>query len=226
MKFDARILIVEDDPVMREELRELLSEKGYNVTSVKSALEGIQMIKREEFDLVLTDLVMPGMDGMQLLNEIKKVRPKVKVIMITAYGTIDSAVKAVKMGAADFIPKPFNLAELEVIINKTLEEARLEGALYARKARKGGITESSAPKRKSQIKSLVNPIRRRMLVYISSAGKARFTDIRKELGLDAPNLSYHLRNLKDAELIAQDRDNLYHLTDLGKKARENIKKFL
>ncbi len=99
----ARILIAEDDEGLRTGLEEMLKEEGYEVVSVENGEDALEKIKNEDFDVLLTDLVMPKMSGMELLAEVKRVKPEVKVIIITAFATIDSAVEAIKKGASDYI---------------------------------------------------------------------------------------------------------------------------
>ena len=120
------ILIVEDDPKLREGLKILLEKKGYSPKIAEDGVKAINMIKKQKFDLVITDLVLPGADGMEVLRNVKKYSPLTKVIIITAFGTVDSAVSAMKMGASDYILKPFQVEEIRNKILRLLEEARIE----------------------------------------------------------------------------------------------------
>jgi two-component system response regulator PilR (NtrC family) len=120
-----RILIVEDEKSMREVLRMLLEGEGYDVISASDGLDGSSYIERDIFDLVITDIKMPGLDGFELLKKIKEISPETLVIMVTAFGTSESAIEAMKRGAYDYINKPFNIDELRIIVRKALEKKRL-----------------------------------------------------------------------------------------------------
>jgi DNA-binding NtrC family response regulator len=114
-----KILLVEDDPLLREELQRGLTEiGGYSVEAASNGLEAIQKIEVDVFDLVLTDVKMPGMDGFELLRIIKSTRPEAGVILITGYGSIETAVEAMKIGADDYITKPVNFRDLLLHISK------------------------------------------------------------------------------------------------------------
>jgi two-component system, NtrC family, response regulator AtoC len=114
-----KILLVEDDPLLREELQRGLTEiGGYSVQVASNGLEAIKKIEGEVFDLVLTDVKMPGMDGFELLRIIKGTRPEAGVILMTGYGSIETAVEAMKIGADDYITKPVNFRDLLLHISK------------------------------------------------------------------------------------------------------------
>jgi len=103
-----KILIVDDEPDMLKLLSMILREKTpYEVTTTNNPVEAVELAKRGDFDLVITDLKMPGLDGLQLLEEVKKKDEDIPVIIITAYGTIDAATEAIEKGGFDFITKPF-----------------------------------------------------------------------------------------------------------------------
>jgi len=120
-----RILVVEDEKSMRELLRILLEGEGYDVVSASDGLDGASYIERDIFDLVITDIKMPGLDGFELLKKIKDISPETLVIMVTAFGTSESAIEAMKLGAYDYINKPFNVDEIRLIVRKALEKKRL-----------------------------------------------------------------------------------------------------
>ena len=202
------ILIVEDDPKLRQGLKILLEKKGYSPKVAEDGVKAINMIKKQKFDLVITDLVMPGADGMEVLRNVKKHSPLTKVIIITAFGTVDSAVRAMKMGASDYILKPFKVEEIRNKILRLLEETRIEAE--SREKEETG---------KDVLKSLSNPMRRRIMEYLHAKGKARFTDIMNYLGIREPaKLGFHLRVLKQAGLLAQDENRHYYISDAGEHA--------
>lgn len=120
------LLIVDDDPSLRRILEYNLAKEGYSTASASSGIEALKILEKTEFDLVLTDIKMPGMDGMDLLRRIKTIHPKAKVIVLTAFGTIEMAVEAMKAGAFEYITKPFNRDELKLSAAKALRVKGLE----------------------------------------------------------------------------------------------------
>ena len=112
------ILVVDDESDMRMALSHALSRSGYSVETASSGFEALEKFKSEQFSMVITDLKMPEMSGMEVLDEIKKLSPQIPVIMITAYGTINNAVEAMKEGASDYILKPFSSETLDAAVKK------------------------------------------------------------------------------------------------------------
>lgn len=102
-----RILVIDDEDIIRTSCSRTLSPEGYEVKAVKSGFDGFKLLEEEQFDLVLTDLKMPEIDGIEILRRIKGKWPSVEVIIITGYQTVDTAVKAIKLGAFDYLEKPF-----------------------------------------------------------------------------------------------------------------------
>ncbi len=119
------ILIIDDEKNYRVVLEALLGSEGYETISADNATEALRLIRRSDLDLVITDMKMPGISGMELLEESKKIKPELPVIMMTAYGTIEMAVEAMKKHAYDYISKPFKNEELKLTIRKALENYRL-----------------------------------------------------------------------------------------------------
>ena len=115
-----RILIVDDEPSIRMVLRAHLTRSGYDVTATENGAEAIAMLRNEDYHLVVSDLKMPVVGGMELLNHCNEAYPGLPVILITAHGTVDSAVEAIKKGAQDYVTKPFDSDELMPIIEKAL----------------------------------------------------------------------------------------------------------
>ena len=116
----SKVLIVDDEKLMRISLESQLKKEGYNVKSVDNALDGLKMVKSEEYDIVVTDLRLSGMSGMDFLKEIKKHNQEIIVVIMTAYGTLESAVSAIKEGAYDYIAKPFSTDELIIKLQRAL----------------------------------------------------------------------------------------------------------
>jgi len=121
-----KILVVDDEAPVRDTIRKGLSQMGgYDVEVAQNGVEAIAKIEKDVFDLVLTDLKMPEMDGLELLKTIKGTRPEVMVILITAYGSVETAVEAMKIGANDYITKPIDLNELLLHVSKVQKESLL-----------------------------------------------------------------------------------------------------
>ena len=119
------ILFVDDDRTILNLVEEYLNSEGYNLTCVDSGLGAIELMKHSNFQLVFTDLKMPGLSGIELLRRIKKNRPETEVILITGHGTIESAVKSLKLGCYDFLQKPIKLERLKVLIDRIIEQKKL-----------------------------------------------------------------------------------------------------
>lgn len=204
------ILVIEDDKKMRDGLVEILTDEGYNVESAENGQVGLEKIKKKEFDVILTDLIMPIMGGMEVLMEIKHIKPGANVIIITAFGTIENAVDAIKAGASDYITKPFKIDEVQTKIRMVIATAEINK--YPQ------LLESDL------IKAISNPIRKDTLKLLNKAGKLKFTEIKNMLKIDdATKLSFHLRILKSYNVIEQDSEKVYKLTHAGRKMIENLK---
>ena len=123
---EPQILLVDDEAIALTNLTHVLQREGYAVTACRDGEAALAALKRSEFDLVLTDLKMPGIDGMEVLREVRASYPDVPVIMITGYATLDSAVEAMKAGAYHYIAKPFRLAEAREVVRSALELRRVK----------------------------------------------------------------------------------------------------
>ena len=121
----ASVLIVEDDTKLRHALKEIMTREGYAVDATESGDTAVSMIKDTVYDLVITDLKLPGIDGMDVLRSVQKLARDTSVIIITAYATVDTAVEAMKEGAEDYIAKPFNLEEIRLVVRKVLDKKAL-----------------------------------------------------------------------------------------------------
>ncbi len=116
-----RILVVDDEEAQRQKLAGFLEKQGFSVKMAESGKEAITLCHDSCFEIALLDLKMPGMDGIELLKKLKQLNSEIQVIMMTAYGTVDTAVEAMKLGAYHYVSKPINLDELKLNINKALE---------------------------------------------------------------------------------------------------------
>jgi YesN/AraC family two-component response regulator len=121
----AKILVIDDETIVHESCNRILTEEGYTVDSAFTGQEGFAKMEEETYDLVITDLKMPGISGMEALKKIKEDNPNVGIIMITGYSTAETAVEAMKLGAFDFLPKPFTPDELSAVVSKALEKKRV-----------------------------------------------------------------------------------------------------
>jgi len=142
------VLIVDDEPSILKSLSGLLSDEGFEVLTAANGYEALKIIDTEFPDLVLLDIWMPGIDGIETLKEIKKSNPYIQVIIISGHGTIETAVKATKLGAFDLIEKPLSIDKIIVAINNALNFRRLEEEnKYLRKKmlEKHSITGNSPP---------------------------------------------------------------------------------
>lgn len=122
---NVRVLVVDDEKSMCDLLEIMLKKDGYEVRTTTDPREALELVEREPFHLVLTDVRMPEIDGFQVLRRVKEVQPETLVIMITAYGSPEGAVEAMKQGAYDYITKPFRVDEVKLVIKKALERYRL-----------------------------------------------------------------------------------------------------
>ena len=120
-----RILVVDDEEIMRDVLSDLLSSESYAVDLAESGFQALEMIREREYGVILLDLMMPGMDGLQLLEELKKTDNNPETIILTAFASIDRAVRATKLGAFDFITKPFKNDELLLAVKNAMEHRQL-----------------------------------------------------------------------------------------------------
>jgi DNA-binding NtrC family response regulator len=118
------ILIIDDEDIVRISCKRTLMPEGFEVKTAQNGIEGLKMIEEERFDIVLTDLKMPDIDGIEVLRLIKQRWAETVVIIITGYQTVDSAVKAIKLGAYDYIEKPFTPDGIVSVVYRALEDRK------------------------------------------------------------------------------------------------------
>jgi len=121
-----RIMVIDDEPLMSITVQDALVAEGYKVTAAETGEKGLTLLRENQADILITDLKLPDVDGIQILKEVKTISPETQVIMITAYGSVDSAVTAMKEGASDYLTKPFAMDELLLIIKRILRMKQLE----------------------------------------------------------------------------------------------------
>jgi len=120
-----KILIVEDEKSMREVLAILLEGEGYDVTVAAGGIDAVGLLNRDIYDMVITDINMPKVNGFEILKKVREISPDTLVIMITAFGTTESAIEAMRLGAYDYIHKPFKIDEIRLVVKKALEKRKL-----------------------------------------------------------------------------------------------------
>jgi len=199
------IFVIDDDQDLRESITEILEGNGFIVIGCESAETALEKLNDQTPDLVIIDNMMPGMGGMAFIPLLKTHCSAAKIVMITAFSTVDNAVTAMKLGANDYLAKPFKRDELLATVRRNLEELRLEQQL-------------DDPGMDDALACLSNQIRRHILAALSSKEKMRFMDITRHLQIsDHTKVNFHLKNLKNHNLISQDREKFYQLTPEGKK---------
>src|SRR3989339_1211989 len=132
MEQKGKIIVIDDEQGTRDLMSFELGLRGYEVKSACNGEEGLEKVRREQFDLAIMDIKMPKMDGITTLSKIKEVDPEIDVIMATGFGTIETAIESMKKGACDYIGKPFNIDEVALLIERVLEKRKLREtvALY------------------------------------------------------------------------------------------------
>ena len=152
------ILVVEDGKSQREMLRDFLKDEGYEVLEAENGEKALKKIKENYLDLLLLDYRMPGIDGMKVLEKVKRINPEIDVIMMTAYGTIETAVNAMKAGAADYITKPIELQELLILIDRISERRILlrENEILREELRGKGVTTDQIIYQSSAMHEVIN----------------------------------------------------------------------
>lgn len=199
------IIVVDDDQDLRESIVEILQANNFSAIGCETAEVALQRIKIEVPRLVIVDNMMPGMGGMAFIPLLKRDYPGAKIIMISAFSTVDSAVAAMKIGADDYLAKPFKRDELLVAVRLNLEVLKFEDQL-------------SNPGMDDSLACLSNQIRRQILSALSTKGDMRFMDLTRHLGIsDHTKVNFHLKNLKKNNLVAQNRAKIYTLTLQGEK---------
>ncbi|MEM2774057.1 MAG: response regulator [Nitrososphaerota archaeon] len=193
-----KILIVDDDETICSILKELLERYEFQVKLAYNAWSALEILQEENFDVVVVDLLLTGMNGIDLLSTIKRTSPNTVVIIITAYGSIPSAVEAIKKGASDYICKPFRVEDLVIAIKRALAEAK------------------SKSLNEHIFSCLSHELRRKILVLLAEKRSLKFSELVKILQVDdPPRLSFHLRVLKKMGLITQDESKSYRVTAFG-----------
>ena len=120
-----QVMVVDDEPNIREGSQRILSRVGFDVLKASTGLEALNLLEKQTIPIVLLDLKMPGMDGMEVLKRIRQLDIAIQVIVITGFATVETAIEAMKQGAYDFIPKPFEPEQLRIVVKRAAEKLRL-----------------------------------------------------------------------------------------------------
>ena len=126
---DYSILIIDDEDTQRNVLKGYLEKKGYKIYSAASGTEGVKTVQQNLIDIVLSDFKMPDITGLEVLEQVKKINPEISFVILTAYGTIENAVKAIRLGAFDYISKPVDLDELDLLLERIVENRNLKSEI-------------------------------------------------------------------------------------------------
>jgi DNA-binding response OmpR family regulator len=206
-----KILIVDDDKELRAHVDEILQGAGYETKQAASGKEAVEKCVDEDYDLVLLDLMMPRMGGTDVLAELRKVSPRSRIIMITAFATIDNAVEVIKRGASDYVTKPFKIDEFLARIRRVLEEASFDACGV-----KGDLD--------CILSSLSNPIRRKIIHILAMRKTIRLMELVRELSIeDHTKVIFHMKILREAGVVGQDKDRSYIFTKDGEKILSCLK---
>ncbi len=206
--FKPRVLVVDDEERIRKACHRLLSQEGCDVAMADNGIKGLKMIDETHFDIVLLDLMMPGMSGMDVLTGIKARHPDTVIIVITGYATLEHSIETMKKGAFDFLSKPFSPQELRMVISKAIEFIRTLQDISSEKSRmrvmvntlKEGVLTTDHQKRIV----LANP------AFLQMIGSAR----RSAIGQDVRDVVDHQRVLEMIDqAIEQPEDQFSEITD-------------
>lgn len=213
-----RILVAEDEEITLKHLLSTLQKEGYEVSGVGNGRKAFENIEKEHFDLLIADIKMPGLTGIEVLRKIKEKHIETEVIIITGYGSIDSAVAAMKQGAYDYIAKPFNLDELLLKVMKIFEETNLKKEIIALKTSLGANSKISGIAKSESMKKIFDIIESIqdsdcdvMLTGESGVGKSLIARLvhsiskRKEKPFLSINCATFTENLLTSELFGHER---------------------
>ncbi len=206
------ILIVDDNAEFRSTVVELLQRAGYPTLAAGSGREALEIMERTKLDIVLLDLVLPGMDGLETLREMRRLHEPVKVILISAFATIESAVAGIKLGAADFYSKPFHNTEFIILIQRMQEEIKFEQT-------------ANEMNLEPLLSCLANPIRKKIVERLRDSPGMRLTDLMREMAItDHTKLAFHILNLIENDIINKESNKTFILTPRGRSLLRGLRR--
>ncbi len=216
------ILVVDDEQAVRDVLSEGLNDSGYRCETASDGVEALEKIKRNGYELVVSDIDMPQMDGVQLLKEIKKTRPDVEIIMLTGVVDVDTAVQSIRMGASDYLTKPFNLAEVRITVERALEKQRLirENREY-QKTLEARVQERTAElsRKNHEVEELFSRLNSSYQTTLEALATALDTRDTETLGHSLRVAAYTVHVAKRMGVVDPDLTDIYRgalLHDVGK----------
>ncbi len=199
-----KILVVEDERHMREIIKMLLEQEGFDVLTAADGTQGIQSLESEIFNLVITDIRMPGVDGFGILKRAREISPDTAIIMITAFGTMESTVEAMKMGAYGYVHKPFKIDEIRIMVNKALDKQKMQRQLSLLRQRAEAGTDENIVARSPRMKEIL-----RMLPRVAESRASVLITGESGTGKDLiANAIHNLGPRKDANFVAINCANL------------------
>ncbi len=219
MSKEYSILIIDDEQSQREVLKGYLEKKNFRVITASSGIEGLEVVNKEQVDIVLSDYKMPDKTGIEVLEEVKRINPEISFVLMTAYGTIENAVKAMRLGAYDYLSKPIDLDELELLLEKIIENKNLKSEVSFLKQqlqRKFKIDSfvSSSPKMQEVLSVAARAAESKATVLItgeSGTGKEvlaksiHYISSRKDNPFVAVNVPALPETLLESELFGHDK---------------------
>jgi len=155
---DLDILIVEDERFQREMLCKFLTREGHRVQEAENGEKALQFMGMSSFDLILLDFKMPGMSGLEVLKEAKRINPEIDAVIITAFGTVETAVQAMKAGSTDYVTKPIDFDELSLIIGRVAKHRTLvrENEILRQELNAKGVTSDTIRHKSQKMADLIN----------------------------------------------------------------------
>lgn len=216
------ILIVDDDQAIRDLLTEGLSDSGYRCDTACDGAEGLLKVRADGFALVVSDIDMPEMDGVQFLQEVKKVRPDTEIIMLTGLVDVDTAIQSMRLGASDYLTKPFNLAEVRITVERALEKQRLvrDNREYQKNLEARVAERTAELSRKNQeVEELFNRLKSSYQTTLEALATAVDTRDTETLGHSLRVASYTVAVARRMGVTEPELTDLYRgalLHDVGK----------
>ena len=122
LKKTCRIIIIDDEEIMRNCLKDVLADDGFDVRALSNGEEGLRLFEEISFEIAILDVKMPGISGVEVLKTIKKISPSTEVVMITGYASVSTAVESMKLGAFDYLTKPFDMDQIKGVINEIIKK--------------------------------------------------------------------------------------------------------